>query len=1371
MEQHRSPLSNVPPNIPTGDTIRQAVDSLRGYLYQVTSATLEWLRINDNSKLFLEVAEDYATIVDQAMRVTQVKDTRKSGRITLNSEPVRKAVESYIGLVKKNPDTRVEFRYLTTSEIGSEQPVADRPSGMSGLKYWEKAAAGSSVEPLRRILESDRYAPPVRQFCSERNDECLRRDLIKRIRWDCGKPDSDDLRKEIESCLVVVCRDSLDIPAGEARQLADSLCYQVLRLCTRDRADDRVLTRADLYNTIDDLTSVSVPRSFVRRVTGATPSIDEGRGRPLIPFREFIDRREPSWFVSGGYIPAARGTIARVSVERAVSCVLDQFGGVVLFGGMGVGKSIVARAVCATRAEEFYVVDFDDVDEKEARYRLDMTLGRLGGLQTCAVVLEDLNHLSDTLVQRSLAIVIGASRRYGYKIIITCHRRPSASTVGTVGLDGSCVVECPCFDEEETRSLVTKSGGDSDTWGGIAHTAGGMGHPQLTHAFVKEMETRGWPTTAIEETLRRGLSSDDTDAARHGAGQRLMSQLPIASRRLLYRLSLSVGSFNRALALAVGEVHPALTEPGEHLNQLIGPWIAIVGNDRLRVSPVASKFGADTLPPKDQERVHQVFARSMVGHDKIDPRNGDAILIHSILGRETNVLWGLAFGVLQLDRDKRALLTEHLSIWRSLQTERPIYEQNPSTSAVVRMAQFQLVAAAGDGAKARRVVRALFEEIGKIPASDVTVALEAKALLIVLNTMGVANLLDDWISLLSYFRTQMKSNEVLRAMWSDGNDARNAGHVSLLGLLFAVGSTGLQTVGRLERIVDALDAMEADERSQWLEPIDSAFADCGVFVNSPWTSQRRRDDFDASEAAMAYRRMASKTRRWNIRAVSLQCSAAEAAIIDEYQGSKERAIAVVEEAEEAMGKDPILGRALANIHSRHEAHCEALKVYLDIAAQEVGSGNAVARVFALRSAAVCGAMAAEWSNSEQCFLEARSAALGAGTKEMDLVAIGLGADAAMAALEGGRLESALRGLTSAVDGLADVDPEGTVREAYCHRVIRQAVVWAQSRVTRPVDCAAVEGMGVEAGICSNPHPAPGIKEIGIQHLDVTWYVLATTETNAGVDVGITATLSDRLAGDPIVVLEGALRSKAMQNAVGALDARRFVYQFLIYVVVVAYAHKHKKRIAEMGNPPLVERQKIQGLIDREGLGPIVEGAARDAIMAFLIHAVIAGRPVAMEQLENALHEEIGESYPGKAIFEYLRRGSQTPQDKDQLVVSIVKMLAGKGHMRPDEIWIAGAALFRSCCESIFEELLTSDVGCWLRSQWERIVGKEAFRVSQPKRSVPLIRRVLKTPRNDKRFVAKMLLATSEGLEFPLEVKDREFLRRVVAESEETSANK
>ncbi len=50
------------------------------------------------------------------------------------------------------------------------------------------------------------------------------------------------------------------------------------------------------------------------------------------------------------------------------------------------------------------------------------------------------------------------------------------------------------------------------------------------------------------------------------------------------------------------------------MDQLIGPWIEIVGKNLYRVSPLASSFGHEMLTVDEQTRIHNEIANQRAGH-------------------------------------------------------------------------------------------------------------------------------------------------------------------------------------------------------------------------------------------------------------------------------------------------------------------------------------------------------------------------------------------------------------------------------------------------------------------------------------------------------------------------------------------------------------------------------------------------------------------------------------------------------------------------------------------------------------------------------------------------------------------------------------
>ena len=176
------------------------------------------------------------------------------------------------------------------------------------------------------------------------------------------------------------------------------------------------------------------------------------------------------------------------------------------------------------------------------------------------------------------------------------------------------------------------------------------------------------------------------------------------------------------------------------------------------------------------------------------------------------------------------------------------------------------------------------------------------------------------------------------------------------------------------------------------------------------------------------------------------------------------------------------------------------------------------------SAANCG----EWLQAETWFVEAQTAAEEeADLDDMRALAVGLGADAGVAALEGGNPHNGLTYLVAAVESLGRMDASAGLKAAYCQVAVRHAVVWATRRVTGRVigkDETDPEARArVEPGACSNPSPAAAVLELPLAHIDITWYLLAEADVAAGLDLGAATGLYGRLEAGPIPVMEVLLR--------------------------------------------------------------------------------------------------------------------------------------------------------------------------------------------------------------------------------------------------------
>ena len=1348
------------------DKCRQAVHAMGGYAYQCLAAALAWIDIAKKGKLYLEVAEDYAIVVNDALQVTQVKNTKKSGKVTLNSAGVRNAIGAFVELVEKNPGINIDFHFMTTSKIGKEQTHSDRPAGKAGLIYWKEVAAGAEVRPLRAILEGGKFGEAVTEYCKAREDSDLLESLVKKIHWNCGEQDFATLREELESRFVVIGRDRFDLPAEEARRLVNHLVCRVLETSISDDEKKRFLTRADFYELVDAETRVSILRTNLDALLSQLASKAKHSYGEQENFGEAGSVGHTELFINGNTLPVLRQMISRPYVEHSVAFAIKEHRICVLAGGSGVGKTVVARHIADQRSGNYFIVNNRNMKTVETRARLNSVFAHLGELSTSTLILEDLNHLDDQNISLVLGRIVDSVRRRGHELLVTCHRKPSLSTLTAIGLDQTCVVNCRNFTENEVRELVDAYGGNPDTWGDIAYVVGHSGHPQLTHAFVVGVSERGWPFEEYTDGISGELSSEDTNAVLSSVRRSLRNDLSEAPRDLLYRLSLMNGHFKKSLALSIADISPAIHRPGECMDQLVGPWIEASGNDRYQISPLAIGIGREMFSSKEQKRIHRKIAEECFNQGKIDVFDINTITIHALKAKWELGLAKIANMILSMDSRTRGRLAEHVVLIHFFGTDCPIYPNDSFISAILRLAQYSLAANTEEKSDVSHIVEALFQEIDSLPPSESKNILEALAVLNVIATLGIANYIDNWVSILIRSIPLVEQNEVVRGICVETEGSYAEDNSKFFGQIFCIGSANLTSVERLENIIDQLDLIDVHRRNLLLTPIDEDSSDYSIFVNAPWAVEGDRESFDAVDAELRYARMAEKTLSWGIRALTVQCWIARSILLNEYLNDKENALSVLAEAVELLDQDQLLEKARAAVHWYQGEYKTALKIYHKIA-EDIKEDNLVERSFALRKAAISAAECDEWLLAEKWFLDAQQAAACLDSNKMAAMAIGLGADAASAALRGGDAGRALDSFAKSVDALANLETDESLAAAYCHRVTRLAIRWVYSRIVGTLEGVDGRTIKLEPGTCSNPDPLPAIREHPLTHIDFTWYWLAEAEISADVDVGINSSLSKRLTEGVIPQMELTLQLKLVQIDIISLNSGGFAEHFTKYIETIVHCSKNMQRLETTFDAVAPKREIIPTLDYYNSSEPMVEQVATEAVLGYGIHTIMVGQSTGISELETALVDHFGNTFPGKAVFDYWNSGSMSLSEKDQAVAEIIEKYLRNGHFAPHKFCLAGLRFFEWINQSRFIGSLMSVLANWLRLGWGRILERERFQLFNPRITVPVVAECLEISRNNRSFVAELLLVTSDAAGVQLSSTYRNyFLKFLDSESSE-----
>ena len=700
----------------------------------------------------------------------------------------------------------------------------------------------------------------------------------------------------------------------------------------------------------------------------------------------------------------------------------------------------------------------------------------------------------------------------------------------------------------------------------------------------------------------------------------------------------------------------------------------------------------------------------------------------------------LAMRVVMAEGPDSTLFAQHFSDLRSVSVQKSIYPESPKAAALLRVAQMKLVAATDNSADMTEVVAGMFKEIAAVPEQDLRPVLEAFALGNLLAVEGIVNRIDNWVDVLLRAEQAAEQNAMFATFAVGFQEIAGVEGASGVTLLWNFGIGDVTSVKRLERILDDLSRVDERVRSVWLMPVDESLADYAVWINGAWSTEERSGVLNPKEAAARYGRMASKTRTWNEVTLSLQCSVAEAVLLDEYMEQKEAALAVLAEAEEVAKGHPVVLRGRAGIHYRHREYEDALGVFRQIVGR-IDDRNPVEQAFALREAAISAAQCEEWTEAECWFLQAQSAARRVENPDMEVMAAAIGADLAAVALLAGDVGSAICRFSRAVEDSQTMSVQDSLVWAYCQRVVRHAVLWCFNKIEgTDYKGASGESIVFEPGMCSNPNPLKEILEHPLGPIDTVWYMLAQAEATSGVNVGIQDRLKDVLQAGRIPSLDAAIRWRKMRLNIKRLDTDGFATDLLAFLEGEKYLTENRERIAAW-NPMEPERGELPTLDIDVVLGAGLQSTARRTIIGYAMRAVCAGELGAIDSLEREMAGTYGERVPGGQILEELKSGESQGSGLEQAVVEIIAFVRRERQRDPEFFWGASFCFFRWSLKSDFNEVLIEGLACWLRAEWTRIVEEEAFQLASPSTTIPRIKEELKSRKNNREFVVRVLLAT------------------------------
>ena len=673
-----------PEKTPLGDPSREAIDSLRGYVYQIYQSALAWTELEDNEFLYLEVAEDFAVVAKEALKAVQVKETAR--RVTINSEDIIATINSFVELQEKNPSLKVTLRHLTTSAIGKEKKREHRIGDAATLHAWRNLAKAGDLSDLRRVLDKSKLSKKSKDFVKSLDDEDFRERFLKRIHFDCGAPESRLLARQINSRISELLIDRRG-SHSQTQNCVANILLTLLKLSTYSNRDERYVDRCGLEEHLEAATHVTLNRAdfetqnrLINKALSAALSSEAGLSSAR-PFR-------PNPVAE---TPLPKALASRENDMRQLQQILESVGLCWIAGAAGMGKTVSARVLAHKNGGDWAVINLRGQPSQQVARALIQAADSMKSFGLRGLIVDDLGGVMEPSVLDSLRYLVHSANRSDVLLVLNSSDSPTSDFLFECNLQLGIARTLSEFTEEDIKEILAKYGVSNAHWAKYIHLVSGGGHPQLAMAFIQSMVASGWNPKELQTLDALVLGAPAISEVRKRARERLLTDMPESTRRLIERLSLKTDGFSRELAIDLGKLEPQISDAGIVLDTLVGSWVVQLEGDRFNLSPLLSGFAEKTLGTNEKEEIHSAIADSLTKKRSLDGIDMNSALLAALSSKNEAAIFKLCMAILCSDFSELEMIAPHLYMFTMFKTDTIAYPAKAAISHMFRGAQVLLV--------------------------------------------------------------------------------------------------------------------------------------------------------------------------------------------------------------------------------------------------------------------------------------------------------------------------------------------------------------------------------------------------------------------------------------------------------------------------------------------------------------------------------------------------------------------------------------------------------------------------------------------------------------------------------------------------------
>ncbi len=857
-------------------------------------------------------------------------------------------------------------------------------------------------------------------------------------------------------------------------------------------------------------------------------------------------------------VPLPTAIASRTNLIDSITYSLNEYGTAWLYGSAGVGKTVAAKMAAKNIGGSWFGVNLRGLDSQEVRQILASPLVSPGNQEIRGILLDDFDYTCDSIIYEKLVSLQNSCRDANIYLVFTSSKSIDEDFLFSTNLPPEVEQKVDDFTEIDIKEILLTFGVTEDYWARYIHMSSGGGHPQLVIAMIQSMRKNKW---SLEEfrTLNSLLQQNEAiEKVKKKTRERLLRELPSNARKLVERISVITGRFDRHLVLDLALLSPKIEDAGITFDHLIGSWIDQHESDRFSLSPLLSNLAVATLTEAQRKQIQYEIADSILRTKVIDPITMSTALIAALAGENNGALAILCYPVLTTELSELQIIAPHLITWTLFRTDDSIYVHDSNINIMLRGAQLILLTCFED--KKDKYIEAFnrFEiESDNSDAKEVGSSILVRIMTyskLLLSHPKFGNL-PNWYSVAAKLNDLLKrKEELLPASIPHKEIPTKVEGISAVGFLIINQIHQIETIDALIPLFEFVDTLDSGTRGELFETIEQIDFGVDVFVRGAWLNEYKRETIDCEKHSAIFSELELFANKWEYKELASVCVQFAAIIWDESGGQKEKALEVIDLGIKKYGSSNVcLIRAKAKVLFRAKDFAESLLLSNQLTDSNASLTN-VDKVFFYRDAAICAENEKRYSLARKYYLLGVSACREKVLVENKPMQIGFQADAALASWHNGNKEECIQDLANVLLELKNLDPKTSLQPAHCHAISRHILLWLEQEATgKKKFISAEEAVSIYPGIVSNPEPSKDIDKKELTPIEMAWYMLASLENYCSLDLGVSIKLNENLPNGPIAegefLLESSILERAIKKPDGELliNALRGFVSGLIYV--------------------------------------------------------------------------------------------------------------------------------------------------------------------------------------------------------------------------------